>query len=272
MNTGAEDALGVAWRLAAMIKGYGGEYLLSSYEAEQRPIMSKRMERCDHWINSEGPRYQTYFENPHLTLEKSVEGDAHRQKIVSVLESRGPECADRGTELDARYRSAVIYQDDSEEPVWEYQKYTPSTKPGARAPALFLDDGETNIVDLYGNDFTLISFAESDKIELFSTVAESLSIPLKVVSLLEERHAHQIWETNHALLRADGHVVWRGNVMPADSHASIQIWKVVTGQMLFSGYVPPADTTAELKVMAIAKAVETLGVDEKPILAAEFQY
>jgi hypothetical protein len=272
MNTGVEDALGVAWRLAAMIKGYGGEHLISSYEAEQRPIMSKRMERCDHWINSEGPRYEAYFENPQQLLDHNDARDQQVKKIVDVLEKRGSEILDRGTELDARYHSPVIYQDDGEESPWEYKKYTPSTKPGSRAPALFLKDEKTNIVDLYGKDFTLVSFVDSVKIESFASAAATLSIPVKVLKLLDESHAHNIWGTNHALLRCDGHVAWRGQDFPPADEELLGIWKVVVGQIAFPAYVPAEDTVAELKVMALAKAVETLGVDEKPILAAEFQY
>jgi hypothetical protein len=271
MNTGAEDALGAAWRLAAMVKGYGGSHLLPSYEVEQRPIMSKRLMRCDHWIHSEGPRYDIFFGNPELTSANTEEGHQHRESLKDVLVGRGPECKDRGTELDARYRSVVIFQDDSKELEWSHYAYMPSTKPGARAPVLFLKDGKTNIIDLYGKEFTLVSFVKSNGTEALSSAASSLSIPLKVVEITEEKHAHKIWGINHAIIRADGHVAWRGNEMPSADEA-VDILKVVTGQLAFPGFVPPLSEAAEIKVMAIAKEIELLGVDEKPVLAAAFQY
>jgi 2-polyprenyl-6-methoxyphenol hydroxylase-like FAD-dependent oxidoreductase len=38
MNTGIGDAVDVAWKLAAVLQGWGGPNLLDSYEAERRPI------------------------------------------------------------------------------------------------------------------------------------------------------------------------------------------------------------------------------------------
>jgi hypothetical protein len=271
MNSGVEDAFAIAWRLAAVLRGYGGEHLLESYEAEQRPNMIKRMERCDTHVQTHGPRYAWHHESPDLVMAQTEEGKQFREKIADNLEQQGPETIDRGVELDARYRSAVIYQDDSQEPSWEFRRYTPSTKPGARAPALFLKDGNTNIVDLYGREFTLVTFTPSPENNMIQEVAKEMSIPLEVVSLPHEDHAHKIWGTNHALLRADGHVAWRGDSAPSKDTA-IEIWKVVTGQMVFPGYEKPTAGETEMKVLAIAKAVETMAVDEKPKFAAAFQY
>src|SRR5690606_8027540 len=38
MNTGIDDAANLAWKLAAVIQGWGGPNLLSTYEAERLPI------------------------------------------------------------------------------------------------------------------------------------------------------------------------------------------------------------------------------------------
>ena len=37
MNTGIDDAFSLTWKLAAVLKGYGGPYLLHSYEVERKP-------------------------------------------------------------------------------------------------------------------------------------------------------------------------------------------------------------------------------------------
>jgi hypothetical protein len=271
MNSGVEDAFAIAWRLAAVLKGYGGKHLLESYEAEQRPTMIKRMERCDRHVQTHSPRYAWHQEDPSLVMAQTEEGKQFRNKIADNLQEQGPETIDRGIELDARYKSAVIYRDDSQEPSWEFRRYTPSTKPGARAPSLFLKDGTTNIVDLYGREFTFVTFAPSPEKNMIQQVAEEMCIPLKVVSLPDEEHAHGIWGTNHALLRADGHVAWRGNSAPSKGIA-VDIWKVVTGQRAFPGYEKQEVGEIELKVLAIAKAVKTMAVDEKPKFAAAFQY
>ena len=38
MNTGIDDAINLAWKLSAMVNGWGGQNLLSSYEEDRRPI------------------------------------------------------------------------------------------------------------------------------------------------------------------------------------------------------------------------------------------
>src|ERR1022692_2401362 len=40
-NTGVEDAVNLGWKLAALIKGWGGPALLASYEIE-RQVIAKR--------------------------------------------------------------------------------------------------------------------------------------------------------------------------------------------------------------------------------------
>ncbi len=38
MNTGMDDSSNLAWKLAAMIKGWGGPKLLATYETERKPL------------------------------------------------------------------------------------------------------------------------------------------------------------------------------------------------------------------------------------------
>jgi len=42
--------------------------------------------------------------------------------------------------------------------------------------------------------------------------------------------------------------------------------------MVFPEYVRPAAGETELKVLAVAKAIKTMAVDEKPKFAAAFRY
>jgi 2-polyprenyl-6-methoxyphenol hydroxylase-like FAD-dependent oxidoreductase len=41
MNTGMQDAFNLAWKLAAVIRGEGGQALLDSYDAERHPVAEK---------------------------------------------------------------------------------------------------------------------------------------------------------------------------------------------------------------------------------------
>jgi hypothetical protein len=85
--------------------------------------------------------------------------------------------------------------------------------------------------------------------------------------LRDEEHAHNIWGSNFVLLRADGHVAWRGQEAPGCATAK-EILDVVTGQKTFPGYVPakyrvinidgisvPSENFSETELLALGESV-----------------
>lgn len=51
MNMGLGDAYDIGWKLAAVVNGWGGEHLLSSFEAGRRPVALRNgleQSRCTH--------------------------------------------------------------------------------------------------------------------------------------------------------------------------------------------------------------------------------
>ena len=162
MNSGVEDALSMAWRLSALHKGFGGPKLLSSYTNERRPNMMMRLERCDAHIGKFTPMIVTTMRAPRrdVFLEDSPDGEEARSVIARQLDSVGPENIDRGVELDLRYlNSETIVTDGTPEPAFDISNYTPSTRPGHRAPHLFLKNSNKSIIDLYGPEYTLMDFS-----------------------------------------------------------------------------------------------------------------
>jgi len=250
MNTGVEDALGISWRLSALVKGYGGSHLLDSYESEHRPIMIQRLERCFEHVGVHGPYYEAYAKHGSTITADTPEGVELRDQLKAHFDAIGPEVLDRGIELDSRYKSSVICltPDDGPEPAWEVKKYTPSTYPGSRAPHIFLKDGKTSIFDRFGPEWSLVTFVGSCEIyrvaveeaEIFMAVADEMSIPVHNVTLVNENHARAIWGYNFVLVRADGHVAWRGQYVPKAKDEIRGILRVVTGWDVCKGYVQRA--------------------------------
>jgi len=92
--------------------------------------------------------------------------------------------------------------------------FTPSTVPGCRAPHFFLADGRS-LYDAFGSDYTLLRFdAAADATPLLAA-AQARDVPM---NLLDVRSAGAPPEYRHALVlcRADQHVAWRGDSLPAD--------------------------------------------------------
>ena len=80
MNNGIEDAIALSWRLSAVLKGYGGPYLLSTYEDELRPVMIDRLERCNRHVGEHVLRYQWYGEQvPNVLMAQNEKGEQLRK-------------------------------------------------------------------------------------------------------------------------------------------------------------------------------------------------
>jgi 2-polyprenyl-6-methoxyphenol hydroxylase-like FAD-dependent oxidoreductase len=52
MHTGLEEIMNLAWKLTAMLEGWGGETLLASYEAERQPIAVRNVEYATRSYNA----------------------------------------------------------------------------------------------------------------------------------------------------------------------------------------------------------------------------
>jgi hypothetical protein len=93
-----------------------------------------------------------------------------------------------------------------------------------------------------------------------------MGMPLKTVTLIDEKHAQRIWGYNFVLIRVDGHVAWRGQEAP-DWDTVREILGVVTGQKEFPGYVPAPWRTANIPGLASSNskvaAEDFLGVSEQ---------
>ncbi|KAK9357463.1 hypothetical protein V1504DRAFT_64595 [Lipomyces starkeyi] len=83
-------------------------------------------------------------------------------------------------------------------------------------------------------------------------------MPLKIVIFEDEDHAHKIWGQNHVLVRADGHVAWRGSKVP-DNDTAEKILMVVTGQERFEGYGPEPRRKVRLQGTGVDLNKPTVG-------------
>jgi len=253
MNSGVEEALDLGWKLAAMINGYGGEYLLPSYTHERRPTIIRNLQRCHRHFCEHPPYLQMAGEAGPTVNEDGEKGQGVRAKIKAHLDHSGSEVTNRGIELDARYnRSPVIVRDidGSHEPEFDLFRFVPDTWPGQRAPHVWLQDGKTSTVDLVGKMgkalglfvFTPFEFPKMDTtLELFKTQAEELGIPLDLISMHHEDHVRSIWhDRDLVLVRPDGHVAWRSSSKPSQAQLSAsevqEVLEVVVGKREAEGW------------------------------------
>ncbi|MBQ1023700.1 FAD-dependent monooxygenase [Micromonospora sp. C95] len=204
MNSGVGDAVDVAWKLAAVLQGYGGPGLLDSYEVERRPVGLRNMHTSHRHLGV------------HLKAGTLLREGAPLESVASVLEAERGENEYRGIELGYRYTgSPVVCSDNSTEPEWSPWHYTPTTWPGGRPPSLRLKTGEF-IFDRLGPSFTLVDFAGDGRADALLDAATAQGLPVNHTVVTDDG-ARQLWERDLVLVRPDQHVAWRGNRSPADA-------------------------------------------------------
>jgi hypothetical protein len=123
-----------------------------------------------------------------------------------------------GITMGYRYLGSPIitYEDDDDGADQQSFQYIPTTRPGARIPHTWLDDGSA-LQDHVGQGFALVSFQPNDvaQDELKKTFS-SVGCPLDILDLSASKHLQAVYGVDLLLLRPDLHVSWRGNVLPDD--------------------------------------------------------
>ncbi len=223
MNMGIADGVDLGWKLAAVLKGWGGPRLLASYEQERRPIHKWMVEEAVANYNALG----NHLTLPGLEVPGPV-GDATRQEAGEVIyTAKLREFKTLGAVLGYCYAgSGIVVQDGTQPPIPNSMVYRPSAHPGCLAPHLWLQDG-SSLYDHFGPEFTLLATGEHSDVDLerVHQAARSCDVELAIVTLGDDRLPHR-YMARYALIRPDQHVAWRGDVLPEDFAS---VLKVVTG-------------------------------------------
>jgi 2-polyprenyl-6-methoxyphenol hydroxylase-like FAD-dependent oxidoreductase len=223
MNTGVDDAANLAWKLAAVLQGWGGPGLLASYEAERHPVAVRNTTAARALARSvQSVEVGADIEEP------GPAGDAERRRVGALLGQMGEEFASIGVQLGARYDgSPVVLGDGTQAPPDRPDVYEPSATPGGRLPHLRLPDG-SSVFDRLGHGFTLLrtdkSAGADAGIEALRRQASAAGVPLRVVGV-DHDDAAGFYGAPLLLVRPDQHVAWRG----ARANDPARILATVTG-------------------------------------------
>jgi len=210
MNTGVSDAIDIAWKIQAMIEGWGGKNLIDSYFKERHSIgvrNSKEAADCFDQL------YSVMQYGDELD-EDSFKGESLRKKLSLNLKKQDKLIASSGTLLGYRYKnSPIIIPDGTPETEDNPRLYIPTARPGHRAPHIWLEES-LSILDKFGKNFTLLVFKKNEEaITKFKNAANNIKFPLSIVNI-EDKDAKKLYEFNFVLIRSDLMVAWRSNSLP----------------------------------------------------------
>lgn len=205
-NTAVEDAVNLGWKLAAVIKGWGGAALLDSYECERQAIARRNTGYARGFADSVG-----LFPVPSEFEEDSPAGEAARKMAGDHFNHHARfEFNIPGITFGGRYdRSPIVVSDGTSPPPDSPNSYVPTACPGGRAPHVWLADGRS-LYDALGFEFTLMVLSRSAETEPFRIQAAKLGVPLSLVQI-EEAGARDLYGADLALIRPDQIVAWRGD-------------------------------------------------------------
>jgi len=222
MNTGIQEAVDIAWKLEAMVRGWGGENLLASYEAERRPVAAFNVAEAARNLQrmlkprEARPPAEIFLEGRAGEQARKTYGDWYTRMMA-------PEWFTIGIQLDFRYEdSPIVVSDATPEPPRHAARYAQTSRPGHRAPHVWLRR-DLSTLDLFGRGFVLLRFlgAPPDA-SRFIEAARACGMPLQVIDL-NHTAAAEAYERRMVLVRPDGHVAWRGDEAPANAARILDI-------------------------------------------------
>lgn len=210
LNTGMGDAMDIAWKLAATLRGWGGDNLLASYDTERRPIGRRNIrEATDNYMRYEMP-------DTHGIDDDTATGAALRDDIGRVLrDTRARQFLSEGLALGYRYDpSPICWPDGSAATPDDISVYAPSARPGGRAPHFEWDSGRGSILDAFGDGFVILRLGgQPPDVEPLVEAARRRGLPISIETI-PDADVRRLYDCSIALVRPDGHVAWRGNQLP----------------------------------------------------------
>jgi putative polyketide hydroxylase len=218
-NTGVQDAYDLAWKLALVVEGIAPPALLSTYDAERRPVDKFTVEQAyTRYVTRTAP-YLTATDLQPFVADLEIElGYIYRSPAIVAEES------------DA---SGASHGSDGDQSGHGDPRLTRAV-PGSRAPHLWLErDGRRrSTLDLFGRDFVLLAAPDGSA---WCDAAPAAAVP--GVRLAAYRvggaelivpddsftGAYGVSSTGAVLVRPDGFVAWRAHAAsnhPAETLAA----------------------------------------------------
>jgi len=213
MNMGIQDSVDLGWKLQALVEGWGGPHLLSSYEIERRPVGVRNVNEATNNLKLMlTPREKLN----HRVFEPGEAGDLARKEFGDAYTAMMKrEWYTIGIHLGFRYEgSSIIVPDGTPEPEDTVSTYEQTARPGHRAPHVWLRP-DFSTLDLFGRDFVLVRFDPTVTVSGFEGAVADIHAPVRVVDI-ENAEARALYGTKLVLVRPDGHVAWRGDAEPED--------------------------------------------------------
>ncbi len=199
MHTGMEEAVNLAWKIAAVEAGWGGARLLESYDAERRPVARRN-------VTLATGAFRTIAAIPGVDVVRAPHDNQGDGAVSAYLKDR--------------MQTFSVSDREKQDYVYDGSPICAGAATGGRAPHIWLDEA-TSVLDLFGDGFRLLRFGgDASAGDALVAAAARRDVPLAVTVVADESAAG-LYGAPLVLVRPDGHIGWRGDSCPADSLALI---------------------------------------------------
>jgi hypothetical protein len=193
VSAAMHDVHNLAWKIAAVVHGHGGEKLLDSYAAEREPVGRRNAEET-------GTAWSRIF---------SGNGEPFSGRSLAQID------------MGYQYTSPVIIGDgspDTDPPGADYQQ---SGAPGCRAPHLCLADG-TSTIDLFDRRFVLLTAEPGHAWREAAAHCPGMPVDSHVLAEPAWPDLYGVSRDGAVLVRPDGHIAWRSRTASTDPAADFR--------------------------------------------------
>jgi hypothetical protein len=222
MNAGIADAVNLSWLLAARLQGWGDRGHARRLRGRAPAHHRAGVALC-HGPCAEDDQGAPRRAGEHRSAGR--QGDAARAEIGQEAYDLNVQqfcCA--GLNFGYYYeRLALIVSDDGEAPPpYTMGGFTPSTVPGLPRAA-FLAGRRPLAVRRVRPGYTLLRFDAALDVTPLLAAARAQGVPLAVLDVQARDAVPAAYRHPLVLCRADQHVVWRGEAVPADAAALVAV-------------------------------------------------
>ena len=202
INLGFEDARNLGWKLAATLKGWGGNALLASYSSERKPIYDSTAECFIRKMIIKDRDFVTH-NNPDTNILKFESA----WKELSISSKR------EVLEYYPHYSGSSLNTGKTNGMSSASRKHGFSAFAGGHLGPVEISSG-SNIFDVLGNDFSLICVGiDSNTIDRYKAQAQKTGIPLLIIESEKTAHTDK-WDAHFILVRPDNYIACASNTFP----------------------------------------------------------
>ncbi len=237
LNTGVQDVHNLAWKIAAVERGWGAPPLLDTYEGERRPIAQYNTEQSLQnaarlfevtqaiGVFAEGEEAQRRF-------AEMLADPQRRGEVASAVANQAEHFDMLGLQLGYAYEAGALVPDGSERllPANPVREFVPSSRPGSRLPHGWVQANGKRISTLDLIPADRITLLLGPQASAWRAAAANLATPLCIKQAgVEFADPDNWWSTTAGLrsgaallVRPDQHVALRAQQPTGDPQTVLQ--------------------------------------------------